>query len=78
MSMTAEQADAFQAATGHAPASVSTIVASILVVLFLLWAAWLVARVLSGLRRGDASEADLLFTGLRAAALIWFALYVVQ
>ena len=41
-------------------------------------AAWLVARTLSSITRGNAKEIDLLWIGIRASALIAIAIYVVN
>ncbi len=76
--MTPAQNTAFQGATGHTATGVGDIVSSILVVLLFIWAAWLVVQVLGSLRRNEAIELDLLFVSLRASALIWIALYLVQ
>jgi len=80
MSMTAAQQQAFTNATGHAASDVSTIIASILTVLLFLWAAWLILRVLASMREvgTDTGTGDLIRVGLRASALIWIALYIVQ
>ncbi len=76
--MTPDQANAFNAATGgHTPGDVSTLLASILLVLLFIWAAWLIARALSALYRGNAKELDLIWIGLRASALITIAMWLV-
>lgn len=76
--MNASQQAAFSAATGHAPGAVNTLIGSIVLVLVLVFAAWLVTRTLSSLYRGRATELDLLWIGLRASALIAVAIYVVN
>ncbi len=78
--MTAAQQQAFTRATGHAAGDVSTIIASILTVLLFMWATWLILRVLASLRETDSNTVtgDLIRVGLRASALIWIALYIVQ
>jgi len=78
--MSPGQASAFSAANGgHSPAEVSTLFASILLVLLFIWAAWLVTRALSALYRGHASAEgmDLLWVGLRASALIAIGMWLV-
>jgi len=76
--MNATQQAAFNAATGHTPSDVNTLIASIVLVLILIFAAWLVSRTLSSIYRGNAKEIDLLWIGIRASALIAITLYVVN
>jgi len=76
--VTAAQEAAFLGATGHPPAGFGNIVSSILVVLLFIWAAWLVAQVMGSRLQGRARDIDLLSVALRASALIWIALYIVQ
>jgi len=79
MAMSSAQNAAFSAATGgHLPSDVSTLFASILLVLLLIWAAWLIVRTLSSLYRGNAKDMDLIWIGLRASALIAIALWLVN
>lgn len=79
MAMTAAQTNAFQAANGgHSPADVHTLVASVLLVLVFIWAAWLMARTLGAIFRGNAKEMDLIWVGLRASALIAIAIWWVH
>ena len=75
----AAKSAAFAAANGgHTPSDVSTLVASMFVVLVLIWAAWLMARTLSALYKGNAREIDLLWVGLRASAVIAIAIWWVN
>ena len=76
--MNGAQQAAFSAATGHPPGDVNTLIAGIVLVLIFVFAAWLVARTLSSITRGNAKEIDLLWIGIRASALIAIALYVVN
>ena len=76
--MNATQQAAFNAATGHTPGDVNTLIASIVLVLIFIFAAWLVSRTLSSIYRGNAKEIDLLWIGIRASALIAITLYVVN
>lgn len=77
--MTPAQATAFAAANGgHTPGDVSTLVGSMFVVLVFLWSAWLMARTLSAIFRGNARELDLVWVGLRASALIAIAMWWVH
>jgi len=50
--MNAGQSAAFAAATGHAPATVGTLIAGMVLVLLFIWAAWLV------MRRPDKCQAE--------------------
>ncbi|MEW8015101.1 MAG: DUF3262 family protein [Candidatus Sedimenticola endophacoides] len=74
--MNAQQLLSFQAATGHTAGTVSLLIASILMVLIFIWAAWIVRQSLSSLQRSEAAMTDLLFAGLRVAALIWIGMYI--
>jgi integrating conjugative element protein (TIGR03758 family) len=76
--MDAAQNAAFSAATGHSAADVNTLLASIVTVLVFIFAAWLMARVMASLRRGNATELDMIWVGLRAAALIAIAIWLVN
>jgi len=77
--MTGTQQAAFQAANGgHSVAEVSTLVGSVFAVLVYIFTAWLVARALSAFYRGNATERDLLWVGLRSSALIAIALWWVH
>ena len=76
--MNAAQQAAFSAATGHPPNYVDTLIASVVLVLIFIFAAWLVSRTLSSIYRGNAREIDLLWIGIRASALIAIAIYVVN
>ncbi len=78
--MSPAQNNAFNAATGgHPPSDVSTLLASILLVLLFIWAAWLITRTLSALYRNnaDAGGMDLFWVGLRASALIAIGMWLV-
>ena len=76
--MNAGQSAAFAAATGHAPATVGTLIAGMVLVLLFIWAAWLVMRTLSALYKGQAEEPDVLWVGLRVSALIAIAIWLVN
>lgn len=78
MAMTDAQHAAFLNAAGHTPAEVNTLIASVVLVLIFVWAAWLIARTLSALYKGRARDMDLLWVGLRASALIAIAIWVVN
>ena len=76
--MNATQQAAFTAATGHAPGDVNMLIGGIVLVLVFVFSAWLIARTLSSLYHGRATELDLLWIGIRASALIAVAIYVVN
>ena len=76
--MNGAQQAAFNAATGHPPGDVNTLIASIVLVLIFVFAAWLVSRTLSSIYRGNAREIDLMWIGIRASALIAITIYVVN
>ena len=78
MAMSGAQNAAFTHATGHAPATVGTLISGIVLVLVFIWAAWLIARTLSAVTKDRAKESDLLWVGLRASALIAIALWLVN
>jgi integrating conjugative element protein (TIGR03758 family) len=79
MAMSPAQNAAFSAAAGgHSPADVSTLFASIVLVLLFIWAAWLITRALSALYRRNAKDMDLVWIGLRASALIAIAIWLVN
>lgn len=79
MAMSSAQNAAFSAAAGgHPPSDVSTLFASILLVLLFIWAAWLIGRAMSSLYRGNAKEMDLVWVGLRASGLIAVAIWLVH
>ena len=76
--MNGAQQAAFSAATGHPPDDVNILIASIVLVLIFVFAAWLVSRTLSSIYRGNAREIDLMWIGIRASALIAITIYVVN
>ena len=76
--MSGAQSAAFANATGHAPATVGTLIAGMVLVLVFIWAAWLIARTLSAVTKDRAKESDLLWVGLRASALMAIAIWLVN